>query len=115
MNTLQTAQDHVAEMQLILLQLAGYDGQRTDIINNGKRLGNSPHEISEMLQNISDVERDLINQYWKHSRLQAESFRAFQVRNAKPIDFSMKPYPFANGKNDVQPTCNRELHKLKSN
>lgn len=89
MTTLQTAQDHVAEMQLIMVQISGNEGQRKDIIDNAEsRFGCTKSEVFKMLKDCDDVERDLINQYWKHSRLQAESFRAFQVRNAKPIVYA---------------------------
>jgi hypothetical protein len=108
MTHLQQIADHLAEMQLIVMQLMGNDGQRNDVIDNGAKFGYKPNELSGMVQDCNDVEQSLIKQYRLHSQTQFRLLREYEIRNSAPIDFSIKPYPFANGDNGVQPTCNRK-------
>ncbi len=86
MTQIQTIQHHLEQMQLLTLQLAGNEGQRNDIIQNGAKFGYKPSEISGMIQDLKLVEADLIKQYRKHSQEQFRLLREYEVRNSNAIN-----------------------------
>jgi len=90
MNHLQQIADHLAEMQLIVLQLMGNDHNRDYIIDNGAKFGYKPIELGAVVSDCNSIEELLIKQYRANSLTQFQLLRAYEVRNSPPIDFTTK-------------------------
>jgi gas vesicle protein len=95
MTHLQQIADHLAEMQRILKSIQEREILIEGIVEKGTEWGYAKNEIHYLVSKQEREVKELVKEYKVHQKEHGLSFRAYEVRNSSPIDFSMKPPVFS--------------------
>jgi hypothetical protein len=100
------------QMMMIAMEIESTVKIMNEIPAQGQRNGATQHVISEMIQNAKECITRLIKQHRDLARESAECMRAFEIRDAKPIDFTTKVPVFGHTEHNSEMASDVQVHSM---